>query len=178
VDDSILGNTIIMGLQKRIEPIFGFSATHTLYYNNKILPYSVSSSEFNMYDNSGTVTTVFIKDVPNDAEPNMTGQGKLIAIDKNNNIISDIGTISYGTGEITLRNLVVQGYPSIMQYDIRINCKPQDQIDVISNVVIGVIPDYASIPVPMRNQILMLDDSVAMADHNIRSGLNVHAVPV
>jgi hypothetical protein len=175
---AILGNNIILGLQKRIEPIFGFSTTHDLYFNNKISPYSVISSEFNMYSSTGEVATVYIKDAPDDVVPNINGDGKLVAYERNGTLIANIGTVSYGTGQMTLRNLVIAGYPSLTLYDIRVNCKPQEQIDVIHNTIIGVVPSYASIPVPMRNQILMLDDSISNAQFKVKSGLSVTAIPL
>lgn len=179
LDRSILGNTIVVGLQKRFDPVFGLTSSYKLYFNNRIVPYSVSSSTFTVMTSSGAMA-VILKDVSLENPPNPEGVGKLIMINPvtNQTISDNIGSVNYATGFIEIKSLNVIGYPSKYLYDVRVNCRPQSHIDEISNTIVTNIKTEASIPIPMQNQILMLDDSVAIPEFYMGSGLTVVAEPI
>lgn len=179
LDPSILGNTISIGMQKRIEPVISLSSSYTLYFNNKITPYSVQSTSFNVYGTTD-ILTVFVKDTPNTTPPDLNGKGTLSLINTldNTTINNNIGEVDYSTGTIKINSLLVVGYPSVNLYDIRINCVPQDSIDELTSSVVTPQSVAASIPTAMKNQILMLDDSVAIPEYYLKSGLSVSAIPV
>jgi len=179
LDDSILGNTITLGLQKRIEPVFTLGSGYTLYFNNRITPYSVLSSAFNTYIGN-TNTVVAIKDIPSTTPPDINGTGSIVLFELSTGKIlnPNLGTINYATGLIVINSLRVSGYPSLYLYDIRVNCTPQAQIDEISNSIATTPIAGASVPVAMQNQILMLDDSSAVSGYNLSNGLTVTATPL
>lgn len=179
LEPSILGNSITLGLQKRIEPVVSLNSSYTLYFNNKIAPYSLQSTAFNVLGSNGTVTAA-IKDIPDTTPPNVNGTGTLVLFDitTNNTINQNMGTINYATGVVTIKSLLVVSFPSISIYDIRVNVKPQSQVDEISYSIILDQATAATIPVSMQNQILMLDDSVAVPAYYLNNGLTVTAVPI
>lgn len=180
IDSSILGNTITLGLQKRIEPIFSLTSSYSLYFNNKITPYSLYTSAFNTYVGT-TLYTCAIKDVADTTPPDQNGTGTLVVYDivSGKTLINKIGTVNYSTGEVVISNLSVNSYPSLYLYDIRVNVTPQAQIDEIANSMAATDSvKYATIPVAMKNQILMLDDSSAVAGYNLGNGLTVTATPM
>jgi len=179
IDPSILGNSIVLSLQKRIEPIIGLNSTYSLYFNNPIAPYTLYSSAFKVVLGTNTYT-VAIKDIPNTTPPDNQGTGTLVVFDINTgvNIINNIGNVNYATGLVNITNLSVYGYPSNYIYDIRVNCNPQATIDEISNNIIGNISESAYIPTPMQNQILLLDDSSSVSGYYVNNGLSVKATPL
>lgn len=180
LDDSILGNTISIGLQKRIEPVFSLSSSYTLYFNNKITPYTLYTSAFNTYVGT-TLYTCAIKDVADTTPPDLNGTGTLVVYDisTGKTLINKIGTVNYSTGEVTITNFSINSYPSLFLYDIRVNVTPQASIDEIANsITISDPVKNATIPLAMRNQILMLDDSTSVSGYNIGNGLTVTATPV
>lgn len=179
IDPSIMGNTIVLGLQKRIEPIISLSSSYSLYFNNKITPYSVQSSAFNILYGTSTAT-VAIKDVPDTTPPDNNGTGTLVMFNVLNNTIIDknVGTVNYATGFVNIKNLLVVGYPSTMIYDVRVNCSIQEQLTEISNSVSSQPSITATMPIPMQNQILMLDDSTAVSGYYVQNGLSVTATPI
>ena len=178
IEKSILGNSITLGLQKRIEPVISLSSSHTMHFNNPITPYSVYSSAFQIVQ--GTTTyTVAIKDIPKTTPPDNNGSGTLSLFDTTNGttIVQNIGSVNYATGLIEIVGLAVYGYPSSYLYDVRVNCTPQSNIDEISNTIVGATSESAYVPSPMQNQILMLDDSIGVPGYNINNGLIVKATP-
>lgn len=179
VEKSILGNSITLGIQKRIEPVIGLNSSYDLYFNNPITPYSIYSSAFQFVLGNNTYTCA-IKDIPDTTPPDSNGTGTLVLFDitSGTTIVKNIGTVNYTTGLVNIVNLSVYGYPSLSLYDVRVNCTPQLGIDEISNSIIGEISENAYVPVPMRNQILMLDDSTASPGYNVNNGLIVKAAPI
>lgn len=179
IDPSVLGNSLSVRLQKRFEPILALNSSYYLYFNNKILPYSVFSSSFKVIEGN-SYTTVAIKDVPDTTPPNKEGTGTLVLYDvSDGRVINPAqGTVNYGAGKVSVESLTVMGYPDLALYDVRVSCETQEQIDEISNAIVGTLSQNAYIPVPMQNQILMLDDSVAYPQYGIAEGLSVTAAPV
>lgn len=179
IDTSILGNTITIGLQKRIEPVLGLSSSYTKYFNNPITPYSVLSTAFNVLAPSEGNATVAIKDIPDVTPPDPSGTGTLVLFDTTTNTVVNyhIGTVNYATGAVTITSLLVTGFPSTAIYDIRVNCTPQQEVDIISSSNNAYSSTAAYVPVAMQNQILMLDDSIAVPTYYLYNGVSVTATP-
>ena len=179
VEKSILGNSITLGLQKRIEPVIGLNSSYTLNFNNPISPYSLYSSAFQIVQGTNTYT-VAIKDVPKTTPPDNNGSGVLVLFDitTGNTIVNNIGNVNYATGLVNIVDLSVFGYPVYAIYDVRVNCTPQASIDEISNSIMGDTSESAYIPTPMQNQILMLDDSSGVPGYYVNNGLMVKATPL
>jgi hypothetical protein len=105
-----------------------------------------------------------LKDVPNDSFPNNKGVGTIQLIDASSDTIfnSLYGTINYGTGEVSITNLSLLGYPADTS-DVRITATVQDEyLDVVVS----------------KNEIILLDDSTANVDSNRLPGLTVNVITV
>ncbi|MGA1048641.1 MAG: hypothetical protein ACO3UU_11575, partial [Minisyncoccia bacterium] len=113
---------------------------------------------------AGITTPVIIKDSPNDSPINYNGTGTLRLINPiTNQVIStNIGSVNYATGLVTIDSFVPVGYPS-GQTDLRITAELQEASYDIS---------------VSREQIIVLDDSTLDALANRLAGLTVNAVDV
>jgi len=164
---AIVGSLLSVSLQKRIEPTLNvsnsFTGTSGIRFNNFLHPYGLSSTRFNIVS-AGVTTPVIIKDSPNDSPINYNGTGTLRLINPiTNQVVStNIGSVNYATGLVTIDSLVPVGYPS-GQTDLRITAELQEASYDIS---------------VSREQIIVLDDSTLDALANRLAGLTVNAVDV
>jgi len=170
IDDSssaIVGSLITLSLQKRIEPTLNvnnsFLSSDSIRFFHKIKPYGISSTRFNIIVGTET-TAVTITDTPNDTPINDNGLGTLILknVLTGSTVSTNIGSINYATGEITITSLLPIGYPS-GQTDIRINARLQEaSYNLVAN----------------REQIIVLDDSTLDPLASRQSGLTVTALDI
>lgn len=168
INSAIVGNLMIVKLQRRIEPILNsalnvYTLGKSITFKNGIEPGSVSTTSF-IVNYKGNSVLVKMKDVPTDAVPNKTGSGTIQLIDaSNDNLLNTTyGTINYGTGELTINSLELIGYPADTN-DIRITATVQDEyLDVVVS----------------RNEIILLDNSNSNLDSNRLPGLTVNVITV
>lgn len=154
-------------LQKRINPIINiqnsYSGDSSLLFNNRLHPSRFTSSYF--YVNVGGVSTLaYIVDIPDAVVLNYDGTGtlKLFNASTNEIINNTFGTINYGTGVVTIPDLTVTGYPNGIG-DIRLTCELQEASYDIS---------------ALRNQVLVLDDSISSTDLGTTQGLTISVTQV
>jgi len=165
INNSIIGNLMVVKLQKRIEPILNTDISYTnnnnIKFNNKIVPGSLHTTRFIIF-NSGIATPARIFDIPNDSPPNYNGTGKLVLKNPDTGVtINDnYGNVNYGTGTVSITVLNVYAYPQDTN-DIRMTFDVQDSsLDIEVN----------------KNEILVLDDSTINALGNRLDGLTVNTI--
>jgi hypothetical protein len=168
VRDTIIGNLMTVKLQRRIEPTINaltnnYTIGNTIKFKNGLEPGTFESTRFIVTVNGSPVECI-VKDVPNTLIPDKTGTGtlKLVNGDTGATIASNYGTINYGTGEVSIENIVLIGYPADGT-DIRFTAIVQDS--------------YLDVAVD-KNQIILLDDSTLNSNINRLQGLTVNAIPV
>lgn len=168
IDESIVGNLMVVKLQRRIKPIVNgkinnYVGTKKIQFKNGLQPSTLTSTRFIVSVNN-QATEVILKDIPNDAVPNNLGSGKLYVFNADNGKIIDTnyGTIDYGTGDITITNLALIGY-AVDTTDIRISAIIQEEfLDITVN----------------KNQIILLDDSTLNSNANRLPGLTVNTIAI
>ena len=168
VSDYIVGNLMTVKLQRRIEPILNsnlnvYTLGKSIKFKNGLVPGSLTTTSF-IVNHDGNSVLARLKDVPNDSFPNNKGFGTIQLIDASSDTIfnSLYGTINYGTGEVSITNLSLLGYPADTS-DVRITATVQDEyLDVVVN----------------KNEIILLDDSTANVDSNRLPGLTVNVITV
>lgn len=162
-DAAIYSAQVIIRVQKRIYPTLNIAQSHTLNFLAKLHPTDMESTKFYINLN-GTLTPVTIKDVPTSMPPDYNGSGVLNLYNADTGIlvVSNIGTIDYATGKVTITDLNVAGFLND-QYDIRLTCNVQEFSNDISSV---------------RNNIFVLDDSTKNTLVNRNVGLDIQMVAV
>jgi hypothetical protein len=168
IGDYMVGNLMTVKLQRRIEPILNsnsnvYTLGKSIKFKNGLVPGSLTTTSF-VVNYNGEAVLAKMKDVPNDSVPNNKGFGKIELIDASSDTIfnSLYGTIDYGTGEVSITNLSILGYP-LDTSDIRITSTVQDEyLDVVVN----------------RNEIILLDDSTSNVDSNRLPGLTVNVITI
>ena len=159
---SISGVLLSLKLQKRIIPTLNttnvFTGNSALRYRNPIKPGSISSSYF-FATVSGNATLVKITDIPNDTPPSDTGSGVLRLINAVTGIVvnSNIGTVNYGTGVVSITSIIPTGIPAGVT-DIRISASIQE-----TNYNLSV----------SRNEILIQDDTTTNKIGGLVAGTSV-----
>ena len=168
LDDAIIGNLMTIKLQRRIEPLVGsknnnYIGINKIQFKNGLQPGSLTSTRFIVSVNNQAVEAI-LKDIPNNIVPNNLGSGKLYLFNADNEkvISANYGTINYGTGDVTITNLALIGYP-VDTTDIRLMATIQDE--------------YLDIEVG-KNQIILLDDSTLNSDANRLQGLTVNTIAI
>lgn len=166
-DQSIIGNLTTVKLQKRITPVLSsntnnYSSSNTIKFRNGLVPTSFMSTRFVTTDSNNNLIEVIIQDVPNDAVPNLFGLGKLQLINADTNVMlnSNYGIINYGTGEVTIPSILINGY-TFTATDIRLTATVQDS--------------YLDIQA-INNTILLLDDSTYDSNVNRPQGLTINVI--
>lgn len=159
IDSSIVSVIVEVGIQKRITPVLNiansFISQNSLKFNNRLHPGEVFSTRFFVV-RDGESVPVRIYDSPDQMPPSYSGTGTLKLQNLNNSLdIGTIGTVNYATGEITLTDLLPTAFPA-NQTDIRISASVQE--------------DFYDIE-PLKNQIIVLDDSTSSSEANRTSGL-------
>jgi hypothetical protein len=167
VNQSIIGNLTTVKLQKRITPIINsttnyYNGSNIIKFRNGLVPTSFVSTRFVTTDNNGNLVEAIIQDVPNDAVSNLNGIGTLKLINADTNIIlnTNYGTINYGTGDVTITNIRINGY-TFTATDIRLTATVQD--------------NYLDIQA-INNTILLIDDSTYDSNVNRNQGITINVV--
>lgn len=165
VNDAIIGNLMTVKLQKRISPSLNistnFNNTNSIKFNNKVEPGTLSTTRF-FVSSAATIVSARIYDLPNTNPPDLNGTGTLVLKNADNGlvIVSNLGSVNYATGELSITGLNVYGYP-LDTNDIRIMFTVQDSaLDIQVS----------------KNQILVLDDSTLNALSNRLDGLTVNTI--
>lgn len=166
VDPSIVSVLIELKIQKRLNPVLNVSNSYieddSLQFSNKIHPGELESSRFFTLVN-GTSTQVKLRDIPSSMPPDYNGTGVIGLFRVDNNVkVTDIGTVNYATGVVTISGLTPLGYPA-NQYDISITAQVQeDSYDIIA----------------AKNQIIVLDDSTRNDAAGKQSGITINVTTI
>lgn len=162
-DLSISSVLISLTVQKRaILPLNvenSFTRESTFKLRTPIIPGTLLSSRFFTPVVSSS-TLVNIVDIPNTMPPSLSGLGRLAVIDSltKSTLIQDVGSVNYGTGEITIPQLTLSGLP-LNVVDFRFTASVQEQAQNLK---------------AFRNQILVLDDSDLNAAVGRNKGLTIN----
>lgn len=162
-DSSIVSVNIQVKLQKRESAVLNdensFISDSRLKFNNAIKPGSFFSSKF--YITSSNVDTLCkISDVPDTAVPSDIGTGtlKLLNAVTGQTLQSNIGSVNYGTGDVTVFAFTPTSLPNTVS-DLRFTTTIQE---TDHNITVN------------RNEILLLDDSTKNGVGGIESGLTIN----
>jgi hypothetical protein len=140
VDSSIIGNITNFKIQKRIAPLVGitntYTGTNTIKFANPLMSGSVISTAF-YYRVNTDIKTVYIKDV---ITTDTTSALNLYDFYTDQLILSNIGTVDYTTGVITIPSLKIAGYIE-NNTDIRIYARIEELDINASKDLILVIDD-------------------------------------
>jgi hypothetical protein len=163
---SITSALVTLKLQRRIIPTLNtanvFTGVNSIKYRNRIKPGTISSSFF-FINVSGEEVRVRITDLPDTSPASDDGTGTLRLVNTVNNLIvsPNIGTVSYGTGVISINGITPTGIPPGVA-DIRLNAAIQE---TNYNLVVS------------RNEILVQDDTAVFEIGGLVSGTNVTVTP-
>jgi hypothetical protein len=168
LDDSIVGNLMSVKLQRRIEPLLGgknnnYVGGAKIQFKNGLQPGTLTSTRFVVSVNGQAIEAI-LKDIPNDVVPNNIGSGTLYLVKADTGMVlsKNYGTINYGTGDVTITNLALIGYP-VDTTDVRLTATIQEE--------------FLDIAVS-KNQIILLDDSTLNSDANRSQGLTVNTIAI
>ena len=171
LDTSILSVNLDYRIQKRFPliPNVRFGGIDKIKIPVRIVPNEVSSSYFYFTDDNGIHTSV-LRDFPttNPPDPNGTGIIKTMDLETGAVLDDNVATINYGTGVITLdasSPLTISGYVGGTT-QLLLDFGPQ-QFNSGDNDVF-----------PAFNEILTLDDSVAISAANVANGINIDIIAV
>ena len=178
--ESIIAIGITNKLQKRMKPDLDVVKNYTVMFNQKLQPREVTSSYFNI--KIGTVLhKVTLIDVPGSTvvPPTYSGTGVINAIALDGTKVSEVGTIDYDSGKITIPSIIVNSLYGTETH-LRINAVTQRDVRDITTQALVRTSDTSTAAVvakPSRNTVLTLDDSVANSTINTKVGLNISATP-
>ena len=161
-NSSITSALVNLKLQRRIVPTLNttniFSGDTSIKFRNPLKPGSITSSYFYTVINSVTFL-VKITDLPDTSPASDTGSGtlRLINIVNDSVLLTNIGTINYGTGIVSLTNITPAGLPAGVA-DIRITGNIQENN---YNLVVS------------RNEVLVQDDTTTNKIGGLVAGTTV-----
>lgn len=162
INTSITSALLTLKLQRRIIPTLNsnniFNGDTSINFRNSLNPGTILSSFF-FISLSGVSTLVKINDLPDSSPPSNTGTGvlRLINVVNENTVASNIGTVNYGTGVISITGITPIGIPAGVT-DIRITGSVQEA-------------DY-NLTVS-RNEILILDDTTTNKIGGLNAGTSI-----
>jgi hypothetical protein len=162
-NSSITSALLTLKMQRRIIPVLNtsnlFTGDTAVKFRNPLKPGSILSSFF-FISVSGVTTLVKITDLPNDSPPSDSGSGilRLVNIVNDTIVSSNVGTVDYGTGIITLTGITPTGIPAGVT-DIRISGSIQE-----ANYNLTV----------SRNEILLLDDTTTNKTGGLVAGTTIN----
>tara|TARA_B100002019_G_scaffold54947_3_gene47137 strand:- start:44085 stop:46277 length:2193 start_codon:yes stop_codon:yes gene_type:complete len=176
--DSIKSLNIVTSLQKRVEVELNSSKNYTVKFNHKLNPREVSSTHFNITV-GGQNHKVTLKDVPGSTvvAPLYSGTGVINAVKGDGTIISEVGSIDYDSGTITIQSMTIAALYGTETH-LRINAKTHDTVSDITTQALIRTSDTSTAAViakPSRNTVLALDDSITDSVINSRIGLRLNA---
>jgi len=177
---ALLSANLELRLQKRTSPVLNASAKYILDFNNKINGYSINSNYFNVKIN-GATSKVFISDIPNTGvvSPDWNGTGTLVLKTATQKVIinSNVGTVDYTTGKVTLNDLFITEITGQLT-DLRVTSIPHESSKDIKTETLTRKSEISTGPVtalPAKNTILVKDDSVLDAPNNVLAGIDITA---
>lgn len=162
-NSAITSALVSLKLQRRIIPTLNttnlFTGDTSIKYRNPLKPGSILSSYF--YISVGGVSTlVKITDLPNDTPPSDTGSGvlRLVNVVNSSVVATNVGTVNYGTGVISITGITPTGIPAGVT-DIRITGSIQE---VNYNLTVS------------RSEILVQDDTTINKTGGLLAGTTVN----
>ena len=162
-NSAITSALVSLKLQRRIIPTLNttnlFTGDTSIKYRNPLKPGSILSSYF--YISVGGVSTlVKITDLPDDTPPSDTGSGvlRLINVVNSSVVATNVGTVNYGTGVISITGITPTGIPAGVT-DIRITGSIQE---VNYNLTVS------------RSEILVQDDTTINKTGGLLAGTTVN----
>jgi hypothetical protein len=129
-NSSITSALVSLKLQRRIIPTLNttnlFTGDTSIKYRNPLKPGTILSSYF-FISVGGVSTLVKITDLPNETPPNDSGSGtlRLVNVVNNSIVATNVGTVNYGTGVISISGITPTGIPAGVT-DIRITGTVQE----------------------------------------------------
>jgi hypothetical protein len=150
-------------LQRRILPTLNtvnvFSGDTSIKFRNAIKPGTLTSSYFFITIN-GVTTLVKITDLPDTTPSSDTGTGTLRIVNATTDaiLLSSIGTVSYGTGIVSITSITPTGLPAGTT-DIRISGSVQEASYNLS---------------VSKNEIIVQDDTTTNKIGGLVAGTNVN----
>jgi len=161
-NSSITSALVTLKLQRRIIPVLNttnlFTGDTAIKFRNPLEPGTILSSFF-FVSLAGVSTLVKITDLPDSTPSSDSGSGVLRLINTVNNsvISSNVGTVDYGTGILTLSGITPTGIPAGVT-DIRITGSVQQ-----ANYNLSV----------SRNEVLVQDDTTTNKIGGLVAGTNI-----
>ena len=161
-NSSITSALVNLKLQRRIIPTLNTTNLYTgdtaIKFRNPLKPGSILSSYFYTVIN-GVTSLVKITDLPDTSPASDTGTGtlRLVNIVNDSIILTNVGTINYGTGVVSLTNITPSGIPAGVT-DIRITGSIQESN---YNLVVS------------RSEVLVQDDTTTNKTGGLVAGTTV-----
>ena len=165
-DTSIESVLILIKIQKRLIPILNavnsFIDDEKIKFENSIVPGSLVTSRF-FVSSANALTLSNIVDIPDNNPSRLDGTGSLRLINSSTGVTiqSNIGTVTYSSGEVSINSFTPVSLPNNVN-DFRITASIQETSHNIQ---------------ANRNQILVLDDSTLNAQIGREAGLTVSVTP-
>lgn len=143
IDESIIGNTFNFKLQKRITPLIGlrnsYSENTAIKFANRLISGSVYSTTFFYLGSDNILRLCYIKDVLTESS---ISQLNILDYYTDTIIASNIGTVNYTTGTISIPELIIRGFQENSS-DVRIYARTQD-LDISATRDIVLLIDDSS----------------------------------
>lgn len=156
LDNSIIGNLSSFRIQKRITPAVnsnnGYTGATLIKFANKLVSSTLQSTGF-YYRINEDIFSVYMKD---ELTSENVGVINLYDLFNDNLLVSNIGTVNYSAGTVSIPSLIPAGFYDDAT-DIRISSKIQD-LDIASS----------------RDLILVIDDSMSNTVIKRSAGLTVN----
>lgn len=173
---SIFSASIQVQMHKRVAISFGVSDQHVVTFNSKLQPETVNTTRFNTTI-SGQQYEVYITD----GHPTTVGDIGTLVLKKASDdaiISSNIGSVNYDTGVVTISNITID---SLMgdETELRVYVEPfGDAPNILTSDLTSTTESSTSavFPYAARNTVLTLDTSAANSTSNVPAGLTITAV--
>jgi len=175
ISDAVVSLALNYRLQKRATVTdINALGTYRDTFNVKLQPRTFYSTWFN-YELSNNTYKVKIVDVPETGvvAPSYNGTGTLALETQDGKQIKTVGTIDYDTGKIEFPDLIVKSTYSTESI-VRFNVIPHETVKDIKTDVLTrktILSDNPVVPLPSRNTILKLDDTVFNTDTGAQNGM-------
>lgn len=175
ISDAVVSLALNYRLQKRATVTdINALGTYRDTFNVKLQPRTFYSTWFN-YELSNNTYKVKIVDVPETGvvAPSYNGTGTLALETQDGKQIKTVGTIDYDTGKIEFPDLIVKSTYSTERI-VRFNVIPHETVKDIKTDVLTrktILSDNPVVPLPSRNTILKLDNTVFNTDTGAQNGM-------
>ena len=178
--DAIISVNIQTRFQKRMKPDLAVAKNYTFKFNQKLQPRELTSTYFDLTV-ANVTTKVLLQDIPNAGvvAPLYSGSGTVQAVTPTGTVISNIGTIDYDSGTVSIPSTIIKTLYGT-EATLRIQVTPHDSVKDITTQALIRTSDTSTAPVvakPSRNTVLTLDDSVVNSQINSRAGTVITASP-